>query len=340
MQSGDKYAALIRNWKRDICVAIEQVQAISRNEKNLLQLNLETHHLPFQPSPVLMRLLQNDRRRRSSGGLRSATKQQLKSADYLDRKVKFSFFLLLSSMKLIFYQFESEIRQHYEVENGHSCGKWKRFHSRASEARHQLASGIEGNFRQFCRQMGISCDELQPKEQKQDKDNQQHECTPSSLPAVTMSLEDSLRFHLAQEWVHQERFNIQEAFTNQTKKLQEDLDAFVEQLETEFLEERQKALSALTQQPENELVARKRHRHKTSSQFQSSAMRGMLLQTAPLLPVEPTDTEERVVPWRGVTAGSRVRSSSRRIRNDVDETQDKMDELQRHLQLHTEVRST
>ncbi|KAG3012275.1 hypothetical protein PC128_g16785 [Phytophthora cactorum] len=320
MQSRSKYADQIRIWKRDICEAIDHVQTISNNEKNLLQLNLETHPLPFQPSPVLMQLLQNDRRRRSSGGLRSSAKQQLKSADYLDRK------------------FESEIRQHYEVENAQHCGKWKQFHLRASEARRQLASAIERDFRQFCRHLGASPDEV-----GHEKDNQQSEISPSPLRDDTISLEDLLRLHLAQDWVQQERFNIQEAFTNQTKKLQDDLNVFLEQLKAEFVDERQRVLCASTQpclQSEKEQVPRKHHRHKTSLQFQSNAKRGMLLQTAPPLPVESADAEERLMQWRGATAGSRVRSSSRRISNDVDETQDKLDELRRQLQFHQEAAQT
>ncbi|KAG3138582.1 hypothetical protein PI126_g16853 [Phytophthora idaei] len=224
MQSRSKYADQIRIWKCDICEAIDHVQTISNNEKNLLQLNLETHPLPFQPSPVLMQLLQNDRRRRSSGGLRSSAKQQLKNADYLDRK------------------FESEIRQHYEVENAQHCGKWKQFHLRASEVRRQLASAIERDFRQFCRHLGASPDEV-----GHEKDNQQSEISPSPLRDDTISLEDSLRLHLAEDWVQQERFNIQEAFTNQTKKLQDDLNVFLEQLEAEFVDERQRVLCASTQ---------------------------------------------------------------------------------------------
>ncbi|KAF1795355.1 DNA polymerase beta, thumb domain [Phytophthora cactorum] len=154
---------------------------------------LASSQLPFQPSPVLMQLLQNDRRRRSSGGLRSSAKQQLKSADYLDRK------------------FESEIRQHYEVENAQHCGKWKQFHLRASEARRQLASAIERDF--------------------------------------------------PQDWVQQERFNIQEAFTNQTKKLQDDLNVFLEQLKAEFVDERQRVLS---RQP-NRACNQKRNRYQEST---------------------------------------------------------------------------
>ncbi|KAG3237421.1 hypothetical protein PI124_g17596 [Phytophthora idaei] len=293
MQSRSKYADQIRIWKCDICEAIDHVQTISNNEKNLLQLNLETHPLPFQPSPVLMQLLQNDRRRRSSGGLRSSAKQQLKNADYLDRK-------------------------HYEVENAQHCGKWKQFHLRASEVRRQLASAIERDFRQFCRHLGASPDEV-----GHEKDNQQSEISPSPLRDDTISLEDSLRLHLAEDWVQQERFNIQEAFTNQTKKLQDDLNVFLEQLEAEFVDERQRVLCASTQpclQSEKEQVPRKHPRHKTSLQFQSNDKRGMLLQTAPPLPVESADAEERLMQWRGATAGSRVRSSSRRISNGVDET--------------------
>ncbi|KAG6609359.1 uncharacterized protein IUM83_00654 [Phytophthora cinnamomi] len=164
MERGGEWIDHIHSWKHDISDAVAQIETISRNQKSMLQLHLETHpvlyfalqssletknhkqclQLPFQPSPVLVQLLQNDRRRRSGGILTVPTKQrklQLKSADYLDRK------------------FESEIRQHYELENAQNCGKWKQFHFQASGARRQLASGIERDFRQFCYQIGTSPDE-------------------------------------------------------------------------------------------------------------------------------------------------------------------------------------
>lgn len=153
-----------------------------------------------------------------------------------------------------------------------------------------------------------------------------------------MSIENTLRLHLAKEWVHQERFNIQEAFTSQSKKLQEDLDIFLDQQETDFQEERQKVLTQQCLPPENASVEANHNRCKVNSQFQSNAKRGMLLQTAPPLFVEPTgDGEERLLLGRGAMAGTRLHSSSRRIRSDVDETQDKLDELQRRLQIRKEV---
>lgn len=69
---------------------ITQVQNTANHEKNRLQLYLETHPLPFQPSPVLVQLLKNTRSHGSSSVLVASAKQrkqQMKSADYLDRKV-------------------------------------------------------------------------------------------------------------------------------------------------------------------------------------------------------------------------------------------------------------
>ncbi|KAL4169790.1 hypothetical protein KRP22_010702 [Phytophthora ramorum] len=297
----------VHSWEQEICDAIKQVQAISHHEKNVLQLHLETHPLPFQPSPVLVHLLQNDRRRRSCSVLSTSAKhrkQQVKSTDYLDRK------------------FESEIRQHYEVENAQKCGKWKQFHFQAAEARRQLAVGIERDFRQFCHQSGIEMAQW-GEERGHTKDNQESESLLSPTSSLTndttfteisLSIEDSLRLHLAQEWVHQERFNIQEAFTNQTKKLQEDLDTFMGQQEAGFLEERQKVLDASSLQrsrPENDMT--KSNCTKTSSKFQSSTKRGMLLQTAPPLRVEPNgDGESRQLQWRGATAGARAAETKRK----------------------------
>ncbi|KAE9216838.1 hypothetical protein PF004_g14345 [Phytophthora fragariae] len=332
MQRRDEWIDQVLSWKNDICDVIAQIEAISNNQKNILQLHLETHPSPFRPSPVLVQLLQNDRRRRSSSDLAASAKrkQQLKSADYLDRK------------------FESEIRQHYELENAQNCGRWKQFHFQASEARRRLASGIERDFRQFCYQIGASPDEvLQPSErieQLRQGDNQQKDDPASSTSnlatdasSTTISIEDTLRVHLAHEWVHQERFNIQEAFTNQTKKLQEDLDTFLDQQETRFSEERHKVLNASTEghlQPENESTSVKHSRRKTSSHFESNTKRGMLVQTAPPLRIDPTDDGEDQVQ---MTASSKVRTGSRRTRSDVDKTQERLAELERRLQIRKEV---
>ncbi|KAL4152008.1 hypothetical protein PRNP1_008943 [Phytophthora ramorum] len=219
-------------------------------------------------------------------------------------------------------EFESEIRQYYEVENAQKCGKWKQFHFQAAEARRQLAVGIERDFRQFCHQSGIEMAQW-GEERGHTKDNQESESLLSPTSSLTndttfmeisLSIEDSLRLHLAQEWVHQERFNIQEAFTNQTKKLQEDLDTFMGQQEAGFLEERQKVLNASSLQrslPENDMT--KSNCTKTSSKFQSSTKRGMLLQTAPPLRVEPNgDGESRQLQWRGATAGARAAETKRK----------------------------
>ncbi|KAE9332660.1 hypothetical protein PF008_g14843 [Phytophthora fragariae] len=332
MQRRDEWIDQVLSWKNDICDVIAQIEAISNNQNNILQLHLETHPSPFRPSPVLVQLLQNDRRRRSSSDLAASAKrkQQLKSADYLDRK------------------FESEIRQHYELENAQNCGRWKQFHFQASEARRRLASGIERDFRQFCYQIGASPDEvLQPSErieQLRQGDNQQKDDPASSTSnlatdasSTTISIEDTLRVHLAHEWVHQERFNIQEAFTNQTKKLQEDLDTFLDQQETRFSEERHKVLNASTEghlQPENESTSVKHSRRKTSSHFESNTKRGMLVQTAPPLRIDPTDDGEDQVQ---MTASSKVRTGSRRTRSDVDKTQERLAELERRLQIRKEV---
>ncbi|GMF22286.1 unnamed protein product [Phytophthora lilii] len=245
--------------------------------------------------------------------------------------------------------FESEIRQHYELENAQNCGHWKKFHFHSSEARQQLATGIERDFRQFSRQIGVFTDErVMPNEHKdEERDNQQNDDTaiPASLPASNSPskmtpIEDVLRLHLVQEWVHQERFNIEEAFTNQTKKHQEDLSAFLDQQNAEFLEERQKVLSASSESPLNVTKIAKQSRQKTSSHFQSNAKRGMLLQTAPPFRVESSkNEEEQGSRWRESTPGTRVLTSSRRVRSDVDETQEKLDVLARRLHIRKEVNS-
>ncbi|EGZ28370.1 hypothetical protein PHYSODRAFT_293938 [Phytophthora sojae] len=287
-------------------ILIHCVQEISRNQKNILHLHLETHPLPFQPSPVLVQLLQNDRRRRSGSILAASAKQrkqQLKSADYLDRK--------------------------------------------ASEARRQLASGVERDFRQFCYHIKVSPDEVvqlhEQVGQHHQSDNQQRDdpapATSHPIPdaaSTTVSIEDTLRLHLAHEWVHQERFNIQEAFTNQTKKLQEDLDTFLDQQEAEFGEERQKVLNASIQErpaPQNKSITLKQQRRKTNTQFQSNTKRGMIVHTAPLLRIEPTGDGEDKVQW---TASSAIRRPWR-TRSDVDITQERLDELERRLRIRKEV---
>ncbi|GMF35504.1 unnamed protein product [Phytophthora fragariaefolia] len=247
-------------------------------------------------------------------------------------------------------QFESEIRQHYELENAQNCGKWKEFHFQASEARRQLISGTERDFRQFCNQLGISPDRVLEINEKTEPpllegDNQIKD-DPGLLAATltrgtsptAVSIENILSLHLAHDWVSQERFNIQEAFTNQTKKLQEDLDTFLDQQETEFREERQKVLNSTREQMQHEVESfPKPYRRKTSSHFQSSAKRGMLLQTAPPLCVDPSEDGKDRLQRQSSIKGGRVRTGPRRIRSDVDETQERLDELERRLRIRKEV---
>ncbi|RLN87654.1 hypothetical protein BBJ28_00001132 [Nothophytophthora sp. Chile5] len=262
--------------------------------------------LPFQPSPVLVHLIQSDRRRRSSSAPDASCKQQLKSADYLDRK------------------FESEMRQHYEVENAQHCGVWKRFHAQATEARRQVAAQIERDSRRFCRHLGdpVELDQQHDEQPKQPKSlpdgesNQQHEgsaatSTKPSKAIVASQVEVELALHLAQDWVQQERFNIQEAFTNQTRKLQEDLDVYLSQLDADFMAKREtmlRASSHVTLRTGIKPAILSRQHHEGDPQFQSSTKRSMLLQTA------------------------QAHSHSRRYRSDVDETQQKLDGIQNRLQ--------
>ncbi|RLN92477.1 hypothetical protein BBJ28_00013559 [Nothophytophthora sp. Chile5] len=290
--------------------------------------------LPFQPSPVLVHLIQNGRRRRNSSASDTACKQQLKSADYLDRK------------------FESEMRQHYEVENAQHCGVWKRFHVQATEARRQVAVQIERDYRQFCRQLGdpVELDHQHDEQLKQTKslldseNNQQNEgsaatSTAPSKAVAANQVEAELALHLAQDWVQQERFNIQEAFTNQTRKLQEDLDAYLSHLDADFMAKRETVLHASSQVTVRTGVKPHQH-HEGAPQFQSSTKRSMLLQTAQPLSVKATDDgrETRLPRWtRAAPAAMRAHSHSRRYRSDVDETQQKLDEIQNRLQTLTDA---
>ncbi|KAG1693113.1 hypothetical protein DVH05_023893 [Phytophthora capsici] len=157
--------------------------------------------------------------------------------------------------------------------------------------------------------------------QHQDEDNQQSEFFPcgtshDTSTQATMPLENTLQLHLAKEWVHQDRFNIQEAFTNQSKKLQEDLDVFLDQQETEFLKMRVKAQKV---QSGVKSETKRTRSDKASSQFLSNVKRSMLLHTV----------------------GQDERNMSTHIESDIgDGEQDKLDELQRQLETCKEVAET
>ncbi|GLE10479.1 hypothetical protein PINS_up022624 [Pythium insidiosum] len=105
-----------------------------------------------------------------------------------------------------------------------------------AEDRRQLNERIDSEYQQLCSALGITHSPDKPGGDApelhggdfQDNDDEEAE------------EERRQRWFLAKDWIQQERFNIQEAFTNQTKKIQRDFQAFMDQLDAEFVVERQK----------------------------------------------------------------------------------------------------
>ncbi|TYZ60694.1 hypothetical protein PybrP1_005843 [[Pythium] brassicae (nom. inval.)] len=183
--------------------AVADHQADFEHQTCALQLHLETNPLQFHPPPVLMQLIASDKQRHVTAKSAKHQKYKTKNAEYLERKL------------------ESEIRQHYELENAQACAKWKQFHLQQTESRGALARRVEDEYRQLCRRIACSSESL------------------------SNHREAALRLHQASGWIQQERFNIQEAFTNQTKKIQSDFQCVMEQLDCEFEFERERILRSV-----------------------------------------------------------------------------------------------
>lgn len=148
-----------------------------------------------------------------------------------------------------------------------------------------------------------------------------------------MDAEEWLLSDLQQNWVAQERFNIQEAFTNQTRKLQTDLDEFLEQLDDEFITKRQRVLAEGMFKSSSKYSATvlhiKKARQHCAEGYKSDAQRKLLLQSA----------GNSSVSWTEPLVTSSIAKDCARSKNrhDVSQTNQKLDELQHRLQQLKEV---
>lgn len=179
---------------------------------------------------------------------------------------------------------------------------------------------------------------------------------PSNQPSCVLMLnsnqdDDEFRLQLANDWIQQERFNIQEAFTNQTKKIQADFLTFLERLDQELEVERQKLLSSyseanhvridqrlrtsssLVQVQQKQQNSLHRGNQQLEKQFKSNAKRHMLVHTAPV--VDPSGASRGSSVLKSLNFRS---SSSNNRRTDVSEMQQQLDQLQAQTQAMKEVR--
>jgi hypothetical protein len=180
-----------------------------------------------------------------------------------------------------FSQLESEVRQHYELESAQTSAKWKKLHSYLMEDRRQLHERIDWDSAQLSHPLGIKL-ALTEDASAVDTANLREEAHDDAVEA------ERQRRLVESEWIHQERFNIQEAFTNQTKKIQADYQAFLDQLDAEFIAEREKILASSNGR---EAVlsmavpssAKKTNPSQLDRQFKSNVKRHMLVHTAPVV---------------------------------------------------------
>jgi uncharacterized protein YsxB (DUF464 family) len=212
-----------------------------------------------------------------------------KTSEYLERKL------------------ESELRRHYELENTKVCEKWNDFYT----TRQVLG------YKEFLRKIDQEKDQLKSK----------MECSmsiisPSSSSSSSSSFSSaisSITFTTAKHttnsmnttqedivndeeetiekwqkecektWIQQERFNVQEAFSNQMKKIEQDYENFISTLEEEFEKEKQailKKFSRLTTQAAStpsvpsSKQSTKPKKSSIDAHFKSNTKRKMLVNTA------------------------------------------------------------
>lgn len=259
-----EWIATINEWETRTKQAIKTSQEAFRHEKYCLQLHLEANPVPFRPSSILSHLIRSEQRR---GISTRQQRQRAKSVEHLERK------------------WESEIQQHYELESAQACVKWKKLHLHLINDRRLLSERIESEAKRLASALQLpvpdhSTDRESVTQYQHDDDDDE---------------EAQAEFHRLQveaEWIHQERFNIQEAFTNQSKKMQADHKAFIDQLDGEFLVERQKILQqappliAVDGSPQRRQQAKSRQFER---QFKSNTKRHMLVQTAPVVELHTAD---------------------------------------------------
>lgn len=153
--------------------------------------------------------------------------------------------------------------------------------------------------------------------------------------------EDDFRLELANDWIQQERFNIQEAFTNQTKKIHADFQSFIQRLDQEFEVERQRILSSYSEfkgadgdQRMKSTSLLQQGNQQFEKQFKSNTKRHMLMHTAPVM--DPSGASRGLSLLRSLPI--RSGSSGDNRKSDVSEMQQKLDQLQAQTQGMKEVR--
>lgn len=199
--------------------------------------------------------------------------------------------------------------------------------------------------------MGVTLDDLD-------------ELTRRSSAAVDEALDSNqndvnLRLQLTSDWIQQERFNIQEAFTNQTRKLQMDFQSCIAQLDDEFERERAKILGSSVSQcsAEHQQCATEgtttslmsvdvtrqspsckqtQQQTQMEKQFQSNTKRDMFVHTAPVM--DPRSGARAALQALPRTRSSSSKRSKHRA-NDTSETQKRLDALLARLQAAKEVRA-
>lgn len=237
-------------------------------------------------------------------------------------------------------QLEAEIRQHYELENAQHCAEWKKLHLQNVDARRALADQIERDYRALCLKLQLdpyplippssSCQQPDPAAPFIDGAT----ASASNCADVEQEVDEWLQSHLQQNWIAQERFNIQEAFTNQTRKLQTDLDEYLEQLDADFESERQWVLTetSSTAGASTSDAPSKQKRERRVDVFKSDAQRKLLLQSTAAH--SSSSWTDPLVNGSGRDGSAEVGGNHVR---DVSETNRRVDELQRRLQFFIEV---
>ncbi|DBA04423.1 TPA: hypothetical protein N0F65_010019 [Lagenidium giganteum] len=325
--------ASITEWESRMHEVVDTAHSGFHHHKHALQLHLETDPLPFHPSAALVHLVQRERQQASKLAIpnKKPTKQQQsvhqRSAEYLERRL------------------ESEIRQHYELENAQAYGKWKKFHIQMNQLRLQLAENVQRDFQQLCHKLHIV---VTSRDLEALRDHAETNVVAAAQVDESQSNqiednaeEEAMRAHMEREWIAQERFNIQEAFTNQTKKISLDFQTFMDQLNADYAAERTRILSLAgqpqrtqrsTMSPFSSSMA-KQNRDKKDQQarrikshFKSSIKRSMLVQTAPV--VDPATGSSSLVSSSNLPATI----------HDVDRFQQQLMELEQRFHVMKEVR--
>lgn len=218
-------------------------------------------------------------------------------------------------------QLEAELRQHYELVSVQNCAQWKKLHLHAVEARQKLEAQIETEYRGLCKRLKIdpdwtSKDESCPAIDPATRSIQPDAVRPANGTSNTSTTESSTHqtdkwstMHHLQSWVAQERFNIQEAFTSEAKKIQSDLTDYLQRLDADFAAERTQIIVSGDGAALSQVRTRDRKQH-TSEQKRGLSRRSTML----------------------LHSGSSTPLPERRRRSDVSETNQQLDELKNQLQ--------